>query len=343
MELFDAAPASLHTKEGLTQVLRREPTAPLISLDAYHQMTSGERDDYNQLRLAHLSGGILINTPQSDSIVKAIRRALLMNLGNATGRASVLISGDSTMGKTTACIAAMTWALKRYEKRFPDWEQHGHIPVVFVDVPSSATPKTMMGKFLEFIGIHVSNTVTLEERTRLVVSHLRSANTRLIVVDEVHNLHDIGTTIRQSVDVLKGLQNELNATFVFSGANLDGGRILSGPRGRQIAARSQYEGLAPYPLATTQDRKLWSGLVSAFERNLMLFGHRPGTLVRTAADARRLHALTQGAIGDLSRVLTAAAAELIFTDTPAEQEQLTLDLLEASPVSLATEMRRSAA
>lgn len=328
--LFDVEPVgAMDTREGLLahlQVVVPRPNMP--SASQVRTMSAAQRQEFDDLRLRYVSGGILLQTPQIEETLRKVYATILSNRNRVVGRSSVLISGRSTMGKTTACVAAMRQTLDAYTGAFPRWETEGQTPVVYFEVPAGATAKSMMGRPLEFFGVPVSRSTTLEERTRLVVMHLKHARTRLVVVDEVHNLSRPTAGTREATEVLKGLCNDVAATFIFSGINVRSSGFLEGEHGAQFHARSKSQLLTPFPIATAADRAKWKELLNGIENELLLLGHAPQTFAR---EWLYLHQRTGGAIGRVVRLLTSAAIDHLTAASEPENEHITREQLERIP------------
>lgn len=161
------------------------------------------------------------------------------------------------------------------------------------------------------------------------------ARTRLVVVDELHNLKLRTSGSGEGVDFLKGLSNQLHATFVYVGIALNDSELFSGDRGRQITGRFISAPLRPFTLATQEDKVLWREVIEAFESNLCLASQRPGDL---EALSEYLYERTGGSIGSLGRLLTGTAAWLIYRGGhPNVEERLTKRLLDETTLDIAAE------
>src|SRR5690606_17352783 len=104
-----------------------------------------------------------------------------------------------------------------YAARFPDWRRFDHIPVAYVEVPAGSTGKALLKEFAGYLGLSDQNRESTSDIRTKVVAALRRAHTQLIVVDELHNLAGRSAGLGEAVDLLKGLHNDLAATFLYAG------------------------------------------------------------------------------------------------------------------------------
>ncbi|MEY9777202.1 TniB family NTP-binding protein [Arthrobacter sp. MW3 TE3886] len=327
----------LDRHEDLNLLLAAKPAKPeLPSFEQYAALTRQQRQDLDALRLDYLAGGLTASTPQVKALIRNVRLAVLGNRGRASGRTGVMVSGQSTVGKTTACIAVMRGLRAMYSHQYPGFEGRGEIPVAYVEVPSGSSAKAMIGRFAHFYGLELPKSCTLEEILHAVVTAMRTCSTQLVVVDELQNLSRVSQGNGESVDVLKSLSNQVPSTFVYSGINIHRGGLLTGERGNQISRRFTLLEMHRYGNATKEEVKAWKGIVMAFSEQLPLLAHEPKSLLKTAA---WLHKRSGGNIGTLQRILVGGSQLRILDGDPA-QETLTREYMEAIPIDMAAETKR---
>lgn len=332
----DDRPAALNQHEGLLQYLSTSPIRPAtVTPQQLKSMDDAERATYNRARMVHLSGGILIGTPQLLTAQKMLASSFAVNSGRNSGHAGLMISGTSTVGKTTTTKALMRWTFEKYRTQFPEFRQHGHMPVVYVEVPPASTAKLLMTAFADFFGLSIRRSETMDSIRRRVVAALKDAHTQLIVVDELHNLASRNVGNGDSVDVLKSLHNDVAATFVYAGIDLLGGSLLAGARGQQIAGRFAALEMRPFNTRTTEERHLWVQFLTAYENQLTLTDLEPNS-IRSMHDY--LYRRTGGSIGSLSRLLSSAAIEAITN--PTLPETITEALLDSITIDHTAEAHR---
>lgn len=337
MKLFtDEVLEPLTHIEGLTAYLKSgdEPVA-VPDIDGYHNMSPGAREVLNARRISRLGSDLTIRTPEIRSVIRKVVRLILLNGARNSGRCGLMISGESGTGKTTAAKAAMKYVYTRYRREQPEMERLGRIPIVYIEVPPGSTGKALASQFARFLGLPVQSRDTLEYLLHLVSNALAEAGTKLVVVDELHNLKRTNPGNSESVDVLKSLSNRIPATFVYVGINIHQGPFLAEERGRQVAGRFSLEQLENYGLANEAERNLWNTTVELFEQDLGLISHKPGDL---ADLAKYLHQRTRGSIGSLAHLLIGAAQMLIYIGSDPEDERITRKDLDDVALDIATEI-----
>ena len=309
------------------------PPAPeTTTLADYTAWDAQTRHAFDKRRTRRIAYNLIVATPQLQELRLEARRALLLAQRHI-GRTGILVSGPATMGKTTAAFFALLDAFHRHVNQYPDWKRDAHIPVVYIEVPPGCTPKAIMGRLLDYVGVAHHPRVTLEERTRMVVHHLQRGLTSLIVIDELHNLARLNNGHFASAQAIKNLLNALHAVPIYVGVNLEDTALTNGALGAQFAGRSPLVRLDALRYDSAEDRKLWAGVLHSFEEQLALLAHPPKTLF---PHAQTLWELTRGSIGALSRLLTIGALELIQKVDPA-RETLTMRQLSSIKVDFATE------
>jgi hypothetical protein len=329
--------ARLDRLEGLTAYLRSTPTRPeLPDPRDYATWDDSSQRLFDEQRARYLAVGIVIGTPQLVETVHKVQTTMVMNRHRVSGRSGVMISGDSTMGKTTAALAAMRSALTRYRRQYPDADANGHVPVVYFEVPAAATAKGVMQRLSDFLGLPQSTRETFSDLHDSIADFLNDAGTQLVVVDEIHHLSGTARATADAADILKSLSNKVPATFIYAGINIHTGGLLSGDRGRQISGRFALTNLTRYGFGSTADKRRWRDIIRAFESSLCLFDHHPGDL---DGEAKWLHDRSGGAIGTLAHLLTGCAQLLINEHVGPDKERVTRALLETVPIDFAAECR----
>lgn len=311
-----SAPLALNRRESLLAYLTTPNPQPVALSRAEHDALSPlERAEYDEGRVRFLSGGVVVNTPAVAACLKSLKAALRLNAARNSGHAGVMLTGNSTMGKTTTAKEVLRWVMTQYAQAFPDWADEDHIPVAYIEVPSGANAKDLMKEFAHFLGLSVLARETASDIRTKVVAAFRRANTQLIVVDELHNLDGHRAGLGEASDVLKGLSNDLTTTFIYAGLDLTTSKLMAGTRGQQLTSRFTAVELTRYDWNLKEDRTRWRGLVRAFEKKSTLLDQQPGTLEHLT---EYLWARTGGGIGALSRLLTGTAIDLIADSTGSE-------------------------
>lgn len=283
----DDRPSTLHDRDGLTAFLHRSiPRPDMLGDTEFAALSDTARAEHDRSRIVYTSGGIVINTPHVKESTRLLSQAFGVNVGRNSGHTGLMLNGDSTVGKTETAKTLMRTVHSQYKRMYPDYADHGQLPVVYVSVPAASTGKLLMQTFAEFLHLPFTGRESMGEIRRRVVQALIAAGTQLIIVDELQNLVGRSIGLGESVDVLKNLHNEVPATFVYAGFGLPASELLSGAKGQQLRGRFTILDMERLNLGDAADRKTWSGLISAFEKKLPLRHQEIGrTRSRACADA----------------------------------------------------------
>jgi hypothetical protein len=324
-----AADEPVTTKEGWRRFVAHQPTPPdlpsaeeLARFSPRHRalLTQARRDYHSDLPLAH--------TPTIRKLLSAGRLLIQLNRGQISARRGLILSGASGTGKTTALTQLGRTHERAVRKRYPGNAGQQRIPVVYVTVPTAATPKILAVEFARFYGIEFGPRATMPDIVNTVCAVAARTHLELVLIDEIHNIALETRSGAEASDQLKYFAERLPATFAYAGIEVGERGLFAGPRGRQIAGRFALINAAPFDYGTTEQQAAWRALVATLEQALRLHRHKPGTLVDLAD---YLYQLTGGKIGGLS-VLIRGAAVLAIDD---ESEQITPDLLDLVPLDLA--------
>ncbi|AZM73523.1 ATP/GTP-binding protein [Streptomyces sp. KPB2] len=246
---------------------------------------------------------VVMTTPSMKKVSLQLRRLLVLNRRQqGTARRGLIVSGPPTTGKTTTLMELGRIFEHTDRRRHPCLKDR--LPVAFVSVPPSATPKMLVSEFARFLGIPVHARMNQAQITDAVCHVLAEKATQLVFVDDVHLLNTRTRTGAETADQMKHLGERIAATFVYAGVDVEHSPLLTGPRGAQIAGRFTLLRHTALPYGTDEQRQTWRDLVGDMEVALRLRHHRPGTLER---HAEYLHRRTAGVMGSLSHLIRAAA------------------------------------
>lgn len=308
----------MNTREGWSAFVNEDvDQPPPISKAELEILTPGDRAMNREARKRYMVRGPVIHTAQFAAIETEIRRRLMLNQYKSHGKLGVIISGEPNIGKTTT----ITHIARRFERRRRAIGHVGSnaIPVIYVSVPPSCTPKLMLGEFAHFLGLPDRPRYNTGELMNTVASVIAACNTELIVVDEIHNLNQKYRQMAEASDTLKQLSEKCPGTFVYAGVNVEASGLLDGTRGRQISSRFQIMHLQSFGRKGTS-KKGWESLLAAIEGSLGLLEQPAHAIHR---HERELHDATGGVIGDLTSMLHMLAIDAIDSGT----ERLDLDAL----------------
>ncbi len=283
-----------------------EAPAPPTLLDprVWGRTRGKARRDDDEERRAYHQRNVVIATPGLRQVVHQTRRLRALD---RRGR-GLLVSGEARTGKTEALLAAGRSFELAYRKRTPRADED--IPVGYTLVPPGANARMFISEVARFFNLDlVGNRVDL---MNIVVANMRTLNTQLWLLDEIHNLNFGTARGAEASDQIKYLTERTGITVVIAGIRLDRSGLLRGTRGEQILGRFRSVTLTPFRYGTADDRALWDALVGDLEDALRLYKHKPGTLRRLAP---YLHARSAGRIGSLSDLISEAAIAAIDDGT----------------------------
>ena len=327
----------LYTKDGLRHYLQSNHKAPAKLTGAqYLALSEFDCRRYDADRRRHLAGDIIIGTP---TVMEARQKiaTMIQNNDRIVGdiRPGCIISGDGTTGKTTITKTVMQSVYDDYVDEFPDFEEAGRLPVVFTEVPTSSTGRVLAAALINSLGGTVHIRETQPELMTRVFAMLRAFRTELIVVDELHNLNGNNQGIVDSISTLRQLHNNFPGILVFAGVKLIESKLFTGSSGSQLGGRMSLIEVNKFTLGSKPEAELWKALVRAFENEMPLFAHTPGTLAKHSV---RLHEHTGGSISTLGKIFASAAKGLIREHNP-ETETISLELLLAQTRDMNSEYR----
>lgn len=290
-----------------------------LSWDIDHQKS------YDRSRLAAIGRGNFVETETVAELRSVVRRAVTQTA--RTTEHSVRLSGPGGVGKTTAALSCLADQLRRHDRSHPDWDRLGQTPVVYVEVPADATARTVMGRFLHFLGVPLLARATPEERIALVAHHLRDARTSIVVIDEFQHLGRPTPGHLESVQALDALFSGVPAVPLLVGTTVDDARLSwAAPHTVEIVMRR-------FTYLSNEDRERWSRLFLDLESELGLLNRPPA---RTFRHYEYVWQRTSGSIGALARLLQTSALLLISAAEPS-RERITRRLLESVKLDLASE------
>lgn len=305
---FDVLP-DLTTYEGLEHALTNPvPYVPVLSRTELDALTPAERAHYDQARLDMLSSGITLVTDTFEQGVTQLQQAMRANRTRTTGRTGLLVSGDTTVGKTTLLRHLMEHIHRLYRQQHPGYREAGRVPVAFANVPGDATPRMLMATLARFYGLTVAQRDTTDTLEARVVEAIRACHTQVVMLDEMHNLirpRSVNSTV---MHVLKNFTNVAPATFVLAGLNLTQSELVGSQEGRQIWGRFTALEMKKLDYSDAADRRLWAQYLGFLELRLPLADHKPGTLTNLS---KYLWHRTGGSLGSLTNLLFGAATDVL--------------------------------
>ena len=223
---------------------------------------------------------------------------------------NLLLIGDSNNGKTTLI------------RHFVDVCGQGYVdensepvkPIILAEAPPTADEKALYISILERFWTPYRATDPVTKLRFQLIHLMRACHVRMLIIDELHSLL-AGTAQKQRevMNALKNLCNELCIPIVGVGTS-EAVRVLH--TDPQHASRFEVARLPSWTLD-----KEFQRLLASFERVLPL---QHASKLHTPELAMRLHAISEGNIGNLHRLLIECATEAINSG----EERITLPIIE---------------
>ena len=285
-----------------------------------HKKTATYLDADTEERIWHIRSPHWIGYPQAEHILNKLEDLLVYP--KIHRMPNLLIVGDTNNGKTMLA--------HRFLRKHPaDQNLDGDsvlVPVLLVQAPPVPDEGRFYNTILDAIFAPYKSHDRIDKKQTQVIHLLKRMQTRMLIIDEIHHIL-AGSMNRQRafLNVIKYLGNDLQIPIVGIGTK-DAFRALQ--TDPQLSNRFEPAVLPRWNL----DRNFLRLLVS-FERMIPL--KRPSEL-QTRELAVRLYNMSEGDIGELSRVLTEAAATAVQNET----EQINHEVLDSIGWVTPTERKR---
>lgn len=186
------------------------------------------------------------------------------------------------------------------------------IPVVCVQMPAGPDESRFFSAILDALGMPFSARATLAAKQDAAIKMMRTTSTRLIVIDELHNmLSGSGLQQRRILNLLRWLGNELQIPLVGVGTAEALRAIRSDD---QLANRFE-----PFALPLWSDDDAYRRLLSTLEAVLPL--KQPSHLADPQMAARILSA-AEGVLGEIVAIVVRAAVVAVRSGAEAITPQL---------------------
>ena len=285
-----------------------------------HKKTATYLDADTEERIWHIRSPHWIGYPQAEHILNKLEDLLVYP--KIHRMPNLLIVGDTNNGKTMLA--------HRFLRKHPaDQNLDGDsvlVPVLLVQAPPVPDEGRFYNTILDAIFAPYKSHDRIDKKQTQVIHLLKRMQTRMLIIDQIHHIL-AGSMNRQRafLNVIKYLGNDLQIPIVGIGTK-DAFRALQ--TDPQLSNRFEPAVLPRWNL----DRNFLRLLVS-FERMIPL--KRPSEL-QTRELAVRLYNMSEGYIGELSRVLTEAAATAVQNET----EQINHEVLDSIGWVTPTERKR---
>lgn len=299
MEFLSSTPDSL---TGWRDFMMYKPNRPAVLLTSERDaLKLAKREDYDDARITFINAPMVLPTPDLDILIREERIVTGLNRGHHfTARQALAVSGRQTMGKSTAAMYLGRRHEERMRAKSARETDNRYTPVVYLTTPPQTTPKGLMTRFANTLGLPLSQRLTTERQMDVVVNVLRQMETSMVILDEIQHLRTRAQAGMEAASALKAFSERIPATFLYVGVNLSQSDFLGGAMGAQMQGRTTFIEMEPYSLASAKHRKQWEEIIALFEREFPLANHEIGTLEEEGA---WLHAVTGGVIGSLRTLL----------------------------------------
>lgn len=303
------------TKGGWNQFAESAPRrhVPEISDADLQALGADEREDYNYARAVWNANPKTMKTAQLSTAFDILDQVMASNLRDSDRlRGSAVIDAAPALGKTTIATQYAREFHRKSLRRFGPRTKEGHlrVPVAFIPLESAVTLKGLNQKILNFYG-HVGATrATTSGLASLAVDCVRSCQTKLIVIDDLHFVDFKHRRGQEVSNHFKGLANEMPATFIYVGVHLrakrffDEGLLGEEASFAQTSRRATRVPVSAFTISNNDGMRSWCDLLATFEEHLSLRKKTPGMLVDSA---REIFHRTQGRIGSLTNLLDRAS------------------------------------
>ncbi|WP_062077166.1 ATP-binding protein [Demequina globuliformis] len=294
--------------------------APIAEVQAY---SSEERAAYNAERLKYLSRGIVVNTPTIAALRAQTELRLLQNHGRIAGGAGIYMSSSSNHGKTTAirCVLRDTLLAHKQAGAGPSKTR---LPVGLFTMPEVSNVRAFCGRALSFFGRDTTTATPENNLIEQLAIAINRSRMQVVAIDEVHRI-DAERDGESVAETIRGLADNISATMILAGINLENHSLLRGEAARQVRTRFFSSPVYDYADPRSPGRnEAWRSLVNGMLRALPLYRLDRAAL---AKEWRTLGTMSEWTVGFLSLHLTVAAMEKIQADD-IEGEFLTIDNLQ---------------
>ncbi|NME81497.1 ATP-binding protein [Rhodococcus sp. 105337] len=338
---YGTARYQLSRKQGWHAFVTAPPREPfeVLSRPAMSRLSEEELEDYNEARMVWNANLPTIKTSQLAAAYGICDQVMASAYRDGDKlRGSVVIDAEPGLGKTTIATRYARDVHRRVLRRDGPLTAEGHQrwPVAFIPLSAGVTLKGLNQQILRFYGHPAVDRASTSKLGALAVDCVTSCGTRLIVLDDLHFVdfrHHNGLEVSNH---LKGLANDMAATFIYVGVNLTAKRFFDeGLFGEhavyaQTSRRATRCPVAPFGIDTDTGMRGWLALLRTAEEHLVLADARAGMLCE---HARLLHRRTQGRIASLTNLLDRVSYLAIVTGV----EAVTAELIATATVDNASE------
>jgi hypothetical protein len=338
-------PLTLSRKEGFQRMAEaaRRPKPEQLSRRQVRQLGEAALDEYNRVRRKwHANLGPL-RTPQ----MKALHEDLwdIFDSNEQDGdkvKGAIALDAFPGLGKTTAVLAFARRLHRRViqeEGRYTD-EGHERWPVCRVGLTSNTGMRDFNRAILEYYGHPGRFRGTAAEFGYRALDSVLSAETQLLIVDDLHFLRWKNQSGIEVSNHFKYIANEFPVTLLFIGVGLERRGLFSEGHSDEDTALAQAGrrttplDLAPFAITSEEGRIDWRDTLLAIEERVVLADKHPGMIADELSDY--LFARSSGHIGSLMTLINRGCQRAVRTGA----ERLDIPLLDKVRNDAAAEKAR---
>lgn len=251
----------------------------------------------DQERIAYIRSPRWIGYPRAQEILTQLEN--LLTHPKAHRMPNLLIVGDTNNGKTML--------VRRFcNQHKPDDNPQGEaakVPVLFVQAPPVPDEGRFYNAILELLFAPYKPGDRADRKQFQAIKLLRTVGLKMLVIDEIHHLLAGSMTKQKAfLNVIKYLGNELEVPIVGIGTR-DAFRAIQ--TDLQLSNRFD-QALLP----RWANDEMFLRLLATFERSIPL--RNPSNLTDGAL-ADKIYSMSEGYLGEISRVLESAAVRAVET------------------------------
>ena len=229
---------------------------------------------------------------------------LVVETANSSKPSGLLIMGDSDSGKSTLLNYFCKRLAKEASQQYPQTEYEKSLdeiaikPAFLFSIPAGVTANGLLSRALSENGIPIKDRMTLERLENLFYERLRKLNTRVILVDEFHDIDSLGAADQHLVlKVLKEMTNNLSIPIIAAGT-LASQAIVGGDE--QVWTRFRPVLLTPFKADTD-----FRDFLATYEKAMAI--PLPNSMpLKDKAFVGYIHLRTNGLVGQVAHFLSMA-------------------------------------
>lgn len=312
---------NLGTKQGWIDFVNGAPRADFATLSRAQmsELDDDTLDDYNTARGVWNANGPVIKTPQLQRVNAVFEQVMASSHRDGDSlRGSVVLDSLPGLGKTTSATRFGRTFDRRERRRYGHLTAGGspRLPVAFIPLTADMSLKDLNKKLLRFYQHPSATRATRADLGNLAVDSVAEAETRLIILDDLHFIdfkHRNGAALSNH---LKWLANEMAATFIYVGVGLsrkqffDEGLHPTEAAYAQTSRRATRCSMSPFSIESDAGMRAWLDMLAVLERHVKLADARPGMITD---HAREIFRRTQGYMVSVTTLVERACSVAIST------------------------------